>query len=216
MTIGSLLLRQVVPPALFCLIFFAGCISSTTLQTPETLAPGKVSINLGNAIPQNGKDGTIEFGGRVGILTDFDAGIKFVPSFPSISSDQSLTSPLLFIDGKVQFTRQPLAVAFDLGYSHSGFHTSDGSVTCNAWYPLVLVGQQHWYTGIKGVIANYTGEANLFHTTIRANGTSWIATGWVLGGSIGTKLRILPEIDTYFTGHGKPYLVPCFGIQYTP
>ena len=98
-------------------LVLTGCISYTTLQTPDTLAPGKGSIGLG-AATSTGGGLMLEAGGRIGVATHFDAGLKY--TWPN----------LLVVDGKLQLVDAPLLVSADLAISY--FSTNEHHATNRA------------------------------------------------------------------------------------
>lgn len=179
-----------------------GCISYTTLQTPDTLPPGKSAFGLGVSTGA-GPAVTLEAGGRLGIAKNFDAGLKY--SAPS----------LFFLDGKLQLLDAPLTVSADLGFSVFSYENHNQDSRSTAFYPMVLVGQRHWYAGLKETYLSTTGTLDLFGK-LDYSGSTWMGPSVVLGGWLGDdSFRVLGEVNVMFF-NGKTGVVPAIGLQFRP
>jgi hypothetical protein len=187
----------------FC---FSGCMSYSTLQSAKTLDPGTLQLGAGGAFPatENGMGVILEGSARVGVAKNFDIGAKY-------------SLPLLwFFDAKLQLVKEPVAISADLGWSY--FHydgdfsrSSKGTTTC--WYPTILAGQDHWYCGAKRVYASLDAQFEFYGLyTYQASG--WIYTHLFVGGIIGDKVRLLPEVNFIVPDGGKTLIVPAIGLQF--
>ena len=176
---------------------FSGCFSFSTLQTAETLPPGRIEAGVGY-------DGMVEVGGRVGVFSSVDAGVKYCTLYPS-----RLPSRLIFIDGKYQLWNSGIDGSFDIGYSI--YHKND--IITYGYYPMLLVGQKHWYVGIKGNIISTSGSIDLFGNNIPFSGSGYFATSVVAGGMIGTdNIKLLIEVNTFITRDSHTYYIPALGL----
>jgi hypothetical protein len=190
----------------FCLLLYcAGCVSYTTLQNAETLEPGKVLLGGGSAFP-HAEDGTAftpEVNARVGIVKQFDVGAKFA------------TPSLYFLDAKLQILNGPIALSVDLGWSYFSYSETPGKSkgTSTGWYPMLIAGQDHWYVAVKEVYFSTEGEFEFFGLN-KFEGSGWITTNLVVGGVIGTNIRLLPELNLIVPRTGKSLLVPAVGLQF--
>jgi len=187
------------------------CVSYSTLQSADTLPPGKMSISGGTSIGINNEfiEDTDnirllpEIGTRFGIIKNFDMGIKLIPLMT------------IFLDGKIQLISSPISASFDLGFSLSAIKGSyfEYYNKTFALYPMLIIGKEHWYFGIKHIYMirdhkfNFLGDDNF-------SKYSWLFPSVVVGGVIGNRFRLLPEINLYFTdGIRKIYPIPCVGID---
>ena len=183
-----------------------GCQSFTMLQTPVPVAPGHVTAGIGAAVPVSKGDAGVfpEVSARIGLTSWADAGVKM-----------SLGGMLL-VDGKVQWVEAPIHLATDLGWSYhhwSGGSGNSTSITTIGWYPAVMIGDDHWYAGLRGTYIATTGQFDFFETQ-SVNGHQWICSDLFVGASIGGSFRVLPEFNFYkFKGSGKVTVVPAFGFQ---
>jgi len=186
-------------------VSFTGCVSYSTLQSAKTLDPGSVLIGGGSAFPMDANSIGIfpEVNARVGIVPDFDFGLKY--SLPS----------LYFLDGKLQLIDGPITLSADVGWSYfsysGGNGTSKGKST--GWYPMLIAGQDHWYAAVKGVYFQTKGEFEFFGLQT-FDGSGWISTNVVFGGVIGSDVRLLPEINVIIPKKGKTLFVPSVGLQF--
>jgi hypothetical protein len=192
-------------------IFFAltfllsGCMSYTTLQSPNTLNPGKAILGAGTALPISDNEVKFypEINARIGLFNHFDIGAKY--SAPS----------LFFFDGKYQIIEDPLYLSADLGWSYfsyaGGIAGSKGTFT--AWYPMIIAGQDHWYAAVKEVYGETQGEVDIFGL-FKFSSSGWISTNVTVGGIIGTNVRLLPELNFIIPKEGKVLFVPAFGLQF--
>ena len=186
-------------------VLLSGCMSYTTLQSAKTLEPGKVIVGGGGALPIAGKDVAFypELSARIGLFNHFDMGLKY--SIPS----------LIFLDGKYQLIEQPFYLSADLGWSYFSYSESIGSSkgTFTGWYPMVIVGQDHWYAAVKEVYFTMQGEIDVFGL-YKYSASGWISTNVVVGGIIGTKVRLLPELNFIIPKKGNTLIVPALGLQF--
>jgi hypothetical protein len=184
-------------PFLAVVVIFSGCISYTTLQTPETLPPGKVAVGVGAAV---GTGAMFEVGGRVGLAKNLDAGVKV--ALPR----------LVFTDAKVQLTDGPVLVATDLGFSYMNTSEDGNGVTVNSYglYPMLLVGGRHWYVGGKGIYFWTNGTMDIL------GGSGWLGSAAVAGIWLGTDdIKLLLEGNAFFFRSGTPVFLGGVGVQLT-
>lgn len=108
-----------------------GCISLSNLQSAETLPPGEFESGIGSIVAPN----LIipEISARYGISENWDAGLKFTPP------------QLLSLDLKHRFFQDKISLSADLTVSYFQYD----EVTVWGYYPSIIVGRQHWYTGFK-------------------------------------------------------------------
>jgi hypothetical protein len=183
-----------------------GCMVYSTLQDAKTLEPGEVILGGGAAFPiDNQKVGVFpEIAGRVGIVKKFDAGIKY-------SAPQ-----LIFIDGKYQILDGSVYLSADLGWSYFSYNEDHGlkdKGTTTAWYPMLIVGQDHWYAAVKKVYFMTEGEFEFFGSQ-SFEGAGWLTTNITLGGILGSSFRVIPEINIIIPRNGSTLLVPALGFQF--
>jgi hypothetical protein len=182
-------------------MFLSSCISYTTLQTPETLPPGKISVGAGAAV---GSGAMFEVGGRVGVVENVDAGVKI--ALPR----------LVFADTKVQLTDGPFLVAADLGLSYMKTSEVDG-VTASSYglYPMILVGGRHWYVGGKGIYFWTSGSMDILGGS-KFNGSGWLGPAAVAGIWLGTDdVKLLLEGNAFFFRDATPVFLGGIGVQFT-
>jgi hypothetical protein len=98
-----------------------------------------------------------------------------------------------------------------MGWSYFGMR-GDINSDCFAFYPCLLVGQDHWYAGVRRTYETSSGTFNIFGPG--SFSSDQVSTNIVLGGSIGDKVRVLPEINIYFREDEKPFIVPALGFQF--
>ena len=194
--------------SLFCLyllFYCTGCISYSTLQSAKTLDPGKVLIGGGSSFPivDNKVTSSPEFNARVGIVQKFDVGAKC--ALPA----------LYFLDGKYQIIDEPIALSADLGWSYFSYSGIVGNSkgTSTGWYPMLIAGQDHWYVAVKEIYFMTKGEFEFFGLN-KVEGSGWLSTNFVVGGVIGTNVRLLPELNLLVPRKGKSLLVPAIGLQF--
>ncbi len=192
-------------PLLFLLLLFAflpGCISYTTLQTPETLSPGDVSVGVGAAV---GQGAMFEVGGRVGVVKNVDAGLKV--ALPR----------LIFADTKVQLTDGPLFVAGDLGFSYMKNEEESDAISSSSYglYPMLLVGGENWYVGGKGIYFWTEGSADILGN-LTFTGSGWLGPAAVAGVWLGNEdFKVLLEGNAFFFRGSDPLFLGGVGIQFT-
>jgi hypothetical protein len=187
------------------IILSSGCISYTTLQSAKPLEPGKVLGGVGSSLLIEGKDVGFmpEAHMRIGILPSFDIGGKYI--FPS----------LFFLDGKVQLIDKPFSVSADLGWSYFSFSGKDGlsNGISTGWYPMIIIGQDHWYAAVKRVYMTTQNEFEFFGKQ-KFSGEGWAMTNVVVGGVIGTKFRLVPEVNFIIPSGGRMFILPAVGLQF--
>lgn len=186
------------------LLILNGCMVYSTLQSAKALDPGEVILGGAAAFPiDNQKVGFFpEIAGRVGIVKKFDAGIKY-------SAPQ-----LIFVDGKYQILDGSVYLSADLGWSYFSY-TGDiakDKGTTTAWYPMLIVGQDHWYAAVKEVYFMTEGEFEFFGSQ-SFKGAGWLTTNITLGGILGTKFRVIPEVNLIIPRNGSTLVVPALGLQ---
>jgi hypothetical protein len=189
------------------LLFLTNCISFSTLQSVETLEPGTVSISAGMAtLVEDGEPAGIlpELGMRYGLTDRIDVGAKiFLPA-------------ALFIDTKVELIQKPVTVSFDLGYSMLQINSGSGEskYQMNALYPMLMVGQKHWYVGYKTIFVATDGDFNVFGTSSDATESLHFANDFVMGVVVGKRLRLLPEVNILFSPDWETSIViPAMGVE---
>ena len=190
---------------LISLSVLSGCATYSTLQSASTLAPGKFQIAPGISTPLSSetREFTPEVGIRYGVFSGFDLGTKIVGY------------NTFFADGKVQLLKSKVDIAFDLGGSYSSFEDKDLGIHVQntSIYPMLLVGQRHWYAGAKGVYSIIDGKVKTLSNSY-TTGSDWTSTNFVLGGVFGErKGRILPELNVIISNDGDVWFVPAIGIQ---
>jgi len=180
---------------LLILSILTGCMSYSTLQTAETLSPGKVRIGAGTVFVADGF--APEAGARMGIVNNFDMGAKY--SIPN----------LFVMDAKYRFLRRGINGAFDLGVSYY----SEDEHTMYGYYPMLLFGQRHWYAGVKGHYFSLTGAIDLLGGKASSTGSGYFGTSVITGAMVGGKrFKLLFELNTYFIGMSEPVYVPGLGL----
>jgi hypothetical protein len=186
-------------------VLLPGCISYTTLQTAETLEPGKVLIGGGTALMFGGNDVGFqpEVNARIGIINNFDIGAKYV--IPS----------LFFADGKWRLISDPVSLSFDLGWSTFSYDGNSGKSkgVSTGWYPMLLIGKEHWYAGVRPVYFITKGEVEFFGLQ-KFEGSGWLYTNVVVGGVLGSKVRLMPELNVMIPKSGEINFVPALGLQF--
>lgn len=182
-----------------------GCFSYTTLQTAETLEPGTVIIGGGAAFLLSEDQIGIqpEVNARIGIINNFDIGAKYVN--PS----------LFFADGKVRLISDPVSLSFDLGWSTFSYDGPSGNSkgVSTGWYPMLLLGKERWYLGVRPVYFITQGEVEFFGLQ-KFEGKGWLYTNVVVGGMFGSKVRLMPEMNVMVAKSGKMNVVPALGLQF--
>lgn len=200
-------MRYLYPSIIFLtmVIFFSSCMSYSTLQSAKTIKPGEVLIGAGSAFPVTGNTTGImpEVSSRIGIVNNFDIGAKY--SLPS----------LFFLDGKIQLINEQVTLSADLGWSYFNYSSNNGKSKgkSTGWYPMLILGQEHWYVGIKEVYFSTKGEFEFFGIN-KFEGSGWITTNIFAGGVIGKQFRLLPEVNFIIPRDGKTLIVPALGLQF--
>ena len=123
------------------MILFSSCVSYSTLQTPETLEPGHISIGggttmmLGNLFNGESPGFLPEVSGRIGISKGYDVGFKY--SYPGV----------YMMDVKHQIPTTKINTAIDLGISvtNTSITNLDTDIFTIGFYPMVLIGKEFWY-----------------------------------------------------------------------
>jgi len=183
------------------ILFFTGCLSLSTFQSPEVLRPGEKAIGIALSGIGEGKEMSLyclEVYGRYGVGEKCDAGIKmFFPGGIGVLGDI-----------KQQHKLKPLLVSSDFGVSYfygiEDFHVM-------GFYSTVLFGGKHFYSGLKCIIwGTFDNGLSVCPPLL----------GILIGASIGNTIRVLPEINLYFfpetNGYcSTPFYTPGIGIQFT-
>ena len=78
------------------------------------------------------------------------------------------------------------------------------------YYPMLMVGQENWYLGVKGTFGNF--EIDNFEPP--AENPFYLGTTIVTGVSIGTEpVKLLLELNTMFiNGSETPVFFPAGGV----
>jgi hypothetical protein len=181
------------------MILFSSCVSYSTLQTPETLEPGHVYFGAGATMMcdiERPLDAAFipEIAVRVGLVEGVDIGLKY-------------THPYMFLfDSKYQLYKGPVNVAMDFGISLQPIVT----ILTYGIYPMIMIGQEHWYLGVKGTFGNFDvlGGEMLFEDPF------YLGTTIVTGATIGSgHIKLLLELNTMFiNGAEKPVFFPAGGV----
>lgn len=186
---------------LICLtqLLLVHCVSFSTYQTPETLAPK--GVVFGGGVAGVVADGSLGFGGvelhgRYGLAPKLDMGLK-LEGMPGLYY-------LLMGDVKYQLVGKPLMVSADMGLS-----VSAGSRHTNTlgWYPMILAGTPHLYGGVKAILIRGTFDGEAFTV-------DHPLTGVVLGTRFGHRFRLLPELNVYFSRRSSPLIFGGVGFQF--
>jgi hypothetical protein len=78
---------------------------------------------------------------------------------------------------------------------------------------MIILGQDHWYLGIKQAYL-YSDVQFDFFGIKKFNYSGLWSTNIVVGGIVGTNVRLMPEINVIILrGGDKPILVPAIGVQ---
>lgn len=181
--------------------FGCGCASYSTLQTATTLDKGEIQVGAGSAFDAQERMFAPEVGVRYGLIDRLDLGVKYV--FPS----------LVFGDLKFQVLKGPVDIAADAGISYFQHNaTGLGEFRMIGFYPMLLVGQEHWYTGVKSVFVSASGETDIkYFESYQFGGYS--STNFVLGASLGEKVRFLPELNVAVNKKGEIHYIPAVAFQ---
>jgi hypothetical protein len=139
------------------------------------------------------------FFARLGLGENVDGGIK-------------LWGPLGFgiqSDVKVQLTDAPPLVAASLGGSFnltgtvSLFDERVGPWTIVGVHPMVLVGSESAWIGVKGVFAEWFGEGERY---------SDFFPGITVGCTGSGAVRVMPEVNVYFSFEEETSTFATFGL----
>lgn len=185
----------------------SSCISFSTLQSVETLDPGEVSVSAGLSIlgAEDDNVGALpEVGMRIGLTDRIDVGAKL---FLSLA---------VFVDGKVELIQKPLTVSLDMGYSTFTLKSGDGDTKnrTDGFYPMLMVGQKHWYAAVKPMFIRSTGELGIFGTTSNYTVPSLMGTDLVVGAVLGKRFRLIPEVNFLFSPDWtETVIIPGLGVE---
>jgi len=185
------------------IFIFAGCASFSTFQSPQVLEPGKRSLGIGISETINPDEnkmvvGPLDIYGRFGIVRNIDVGIKLSGGIPFPLPPWVV----LFADVKYQFSEKPLIVSGDLGYSL--FRLED--ITTYGIYPMVLLGNEYFYSGLKIVYLSSSGLVNLIDSAISFK-WSTAFPGITIGTIFGDKTKVFLEGNFYFSSGSEPPLI---------
>lgn len=184
----------------FLLLFlFTSCIPYSTLQTPETLPEGKFELN-GGAGWVGETAFALEVGSRYGLFDKVDMGLKF--ALPGI----------LLLDGKYKFYDSGIKASADMGVSYYLDATAGSAF---GFYPMILIGQEVWYAGVKGNFFSTAGDFSTFGMKSDVKDSHYLATSLVTGFCFGKeKTRLLFELNTFIPVDSKVFFVPSVGVAY--
>lgn len=178
---------------------FSSCIPYSTLQTPETLPEGKFEISGGTGW-LGGTAFALEAGGRYGLSEKADMGLKF--ALPGI----------LLLDGKYKFYDSGIKASADMGVSYYLDATSGSAF---GFYPMILIGQDVWYAGVKGNFFSTAGDFSTFGMKSDVKENRYLATSLITGYRFGNeKTRLLLELNTFIPVDSRVFVVPSVGLQY--
>jgi hypothetical protein len=171
--------------------------SYTTLQTAETLDPGRVEVGAGALVMSDGA--LPELGGRIGVIKNMDVGIKYSAPY------------LLVIDGKYQFIDAGIDGSVDFGWSNF----NENGVRTNGYYPMIIFGQKHWYGGVKLNYLTSKGNVSLLgDEKYTFSKTAYYATNIIAGAMIGTEnFHGLIELNTHIT-KTRTFYLPAVGFYF--
>ncbi len=189
----------------FVLLFLSGCMTFSTLQSPKTLERGDYSVGIAGskfAFSDSGGQklgsGSFDVFARAGMMHNMDAGFK-----ATIYEGGSFN---LFADAKYRFLERPFMISGDVGTLIS-FRT-------NGLYLMALAGNDNIYTGLKAVFIHE--QPNSTQPILNEENDAYIpknSFGVVFGGGIGSSVKIIPELNVYFSkGYEPMYLFSC-GIK---
>jgi hypothetical protein len=190
-------------------VTFQGCFLNSTFQTAEVMDPGRVRTGAAVSL---GVGPRFESHTRVGIMEDFDIGLKY-----------GIVDHVL-VDGKYQLLHNPVDLSFSLGFSYNGVDVSSTDLPDRkpsfGFFPLILVGRKGeeagWYAGLRGLYISRSGiesefirESTLFRTT------GWIAQGLVIGGFLhGKGVRFMNELNLLYSTKHQYKIIFTIGFQF--
>jgi hypothetical protein len=176
----------------------AGCMSLSTLQSPEVLPPGENRVGAGVLLGgdlEGGESGIGELAilGRRGLSENVDMGGRIWGIPPYVG---------LYGDLRYQIVRDPVFVSGGLGASV--FHFDD--FTTVGIYPTVLAGSDRLFGGIKWT--QLVGGGGDVEDTFGAG-----FPGLVAGTGFGQSLIFSPEVINVYFGEGTTVL-PGLTVQF--
>jgi len=178
--------------------FLSDCVSLSTLNTVQTINKGTMCGNIGlGPLP--------EIGGRYGLSSRSDFGMKV--AFPGT----------IFMDFKTEVTRSPFITSMDLGYSvFTWTGTDDNRYFIHALYPMIMIGRENWYLGVKKILLNpyeLTIREDIEQHGFRNTSDPIISTGYVF--NVAQGVRILTEVNI-LTGEElkESAILPGLGFEF--
>lgn len=171
----------------FVLLFLSGCMTFSTLQSPKTLERGDYSVGIaGSKFAFSDSRGQKMGSGSFDVFAR--AGMKHNMYFGFKTTVYEGGSFNLFADVKYRFLERPFMISGDVGTLIS-FRT-------NGLYLLALAGNDNIYTGLKAMFIHEQPSST--QTILNDEDTAFIpknAVGFVLGGGIGSFVKIIPELN---------------------
>lgn len=195
---------------LMCSLLMHGCISFSTFQSAQTLEKGTLNANVGllTLLGEEGIAGAVpEAGFRLGVSDRMDVGVK------------ALIPGIVLADIKLELIPGPVTLSFDLGYSLIAMGDTEEDRNTNrvaALYPMLLLGGETWYSGIKTMYVTTGGYLNSIGSSGYAV-SNWILPAITVGRIHGgERARALLEMNIFFTGdRHEIILMPGLGIELT-
>jgi len=123
---------------------------------------------------------------RLGLLPNLDVGVRLSPNL------------LGLVDVKYRLLSFPLNVAASLGvswYPRTGALFSTSYSGGMALYPVVAVGTERLFGGLRAVVLNEFREQH---------GSWQFHPGAYIGGSFGNRMRVMPEFDVLVVNQPGP------------
>ncbi len=218
-TQGMKKMKKVVSIIFLLTFALSGCVSFTTMQTANTLAPGESEGGL-NMVqtkvaladePVGGVEESItyvvpEFTYRRGIVENLDLGIKFYPMAAEI-------------DAKYQFIKAGgFVLSGDFGFAYSSIESGSGDNTVKTTYldlyPTVLITYNFseffsLTAGPKYIYRSIGGDA--VSDSIAIPGVTLTAA--IGPGAAGNGFKFMPEVG-YFTADGLSYTTLGIGLAF--
>jgi hypothetical protein len=197
--------KYCLPPGavgLLILISLSGCVSLSSLQSPQVLEPKQQSHGFALAGFYDHEQNKLELYeidvyGRFGIAKHWDLGYKIygIPFwFAGIQQDI-----------KYQILDKSVKIAGDIGISYTRV---EREINVFGFYPMLLVGTERFYAGVKAVYFTSSGGIEFFGSF-----RSQTLSSLVFGVIIGKKQQIVPEINIYFFPQGETAILPGIGFQ---
>jgi len=198
---------------LYFLVFFLGlngCVSLSTLQSPQVLEKGQKSLGLGlSGFYEESSEfvGIYEFDifARYGLANKLDGGIK-VFGLPGLTGGVQG-------DLKYQVLEKPFFVSLDIASSYAIALSLDDDEKIHIYgiTPLILLGNRTFYGGAKINYFTSLNKIDFFGSSSKSrSGANMPAL--VFGAMLGKKGKFIPEVNIYFLD-GETALVFGIGLQ---